>query len=77
MLLSSVSNSIAKGQMEPDLWKKMTGYPDFIKYSADLAPLVPVLKFSRVAPLPLSRGTDVPPLVMKMTGLSFKYSKLL
>jgi len=50
----------------------MTGWPYFKKYSADLAPLVPVEKFSILLTVFFSKGTEVPPLVINITYLSFK-----
>ena len=42
----------------------MTGWPAFIKNSADRAPLAPVEKFSTLLTVFFSRGTEVPPLVI-------------
>lgn len=51
------------------LFKNMTAYPFFRKYSADLAPLDPVLKFSIDLTVFFSRGTLVPPEVTNATGV--------
>jgi hypothetical protein len=48
-----------------------------MKNSADLAPLVPVEKFSILLTVFNSNGTDVPPLVTKIIGLLLIYLKLL
>jgi len=61
--------SIKNGWMLSFLYKKITGWPPFKKYSADLDPRVPVLKFSTLLTVLASKGTDVPPLVINTKGL--------
>jgi hypothetical protein len=43
------------------LWRKITAYPVFKKYSAEAEPLVPALKLSTNLTVFNSNGTEVPP----------------
>lgn len=60
---------MAKGQRQESLWKYMTGWPALRKYSVDLAPRVPVLKFSTDRTVFFSNGTEVPPDEISTKGL--------
>jgi hypothetical protein len=59
-----------KGARDPFLMRNMTLKPSFKKYSAERAPLLPVLKFSIDLTVFFSSGTLVPPLVIKAKGSS-------